>query len=350
MLLYSLYRKKSLKICDQSGGKENFILPPPDGRKETLMPAVFDLHCDTLTRHLYRPHEEEPDILDDPHYHLALRKIPAGTPWVQCFAVFMPDGKRGEEAAAFFDRTAAGFYRQAERHKDRLTPCRSPAAMEEAVRQGKCAALLTIEGGSALAGKLERVKTVYDAGVRMMTLTWNGPNELASGHDTANGFSPFGREAVAEMERQGIIVDVSHLNDRGFEELLGFAQKPFAASHSNARAVCGHRRNLPDEYIREMVRREGLIGLNFCREFLSNDCRGSLDDLYRQVCHFLDLGAEKCLALGSDYDGADFHPDLDSVEKSLGIGDYLTAHGIPRETADGICFDNAWRFFEKWMG
>ena len=349
MLLYSIYRKKSLKICDQSGGKENFILPPPDGRKETVMPAVFDLHCDTLTRHLYRPHEEEPDILDDPHYHLALRKIPAGTRWVQCFAVFMPDDKRGEDAAAFFDRAAAGFYRQAERHKDRLIPCRSLAAMEEAVRQGKCAALLTIEGGSALAGKLERVKTVYDAGVRMMTLTWNGPNELASGSDTANGFSPFGREAVAEMERQGIIVDVSHLNDRGFEELLGFARKPFVASHSNARSVCGHRRNLPDEFIREMAARGGLIGLNYARSFLSDGREGSLDDLYRHVCRFLELGAGECLALGSDYDGTDIHPDLDSAEKSLGIRDYLIGRGIPARTADGILFDNAWRFFRTWL-
>ncbi len=183
-----------------------------------------------------------------------------------------------------------------------------------------------------------------------MTLTWNGPNELASGHDTGNGFSPFGREAVAEMERQGIVVDVSHLNDRGFEELLGFAQKPFAASHSNARAVCGHRRNLPDEFIREMVRREGLIGLTYCRSFLSDDGRGSLDDLYRHVCHFLELGAEKCIALGSDYDGAEVHEDLDSVEKSLRIGEYLTAHGISQDIADGLCFENAWRFFGKRMG
>ena len=146
------------------------------------------------------------------------------------------------------------------------------------------------------------------------------------------------------------MVDVSHLNDRGFEELLGFAQKPFAASHSNARAVCGHRRNLPDEFIREMVRREGLIGLTYCRSFLSDDGRGSLDDLYRHVCHFLELGAEKCIALGSDYDGAEVHEDLDSVEKSLRIGEYLTAHGISQDIADGLCFENAWRFFGKRMG
>lgn len=325
-------------------------MPPDGGGKEPMMSALFDLHCDTLTRNCYPPYEEETETLDNPAFHLALSKVPAGTKWVQCFAVFVPDDRRGDAAAAFFDRAAASFCRQAEAHQDRMSACRSFAEMEAAVNAGRIAGLLTVEGGAALAGKLERVRKLYDAGVRMMTLTWNGPNELASGHDTRSGFSDFGREAVAEMERLGIIVDVSHLNDRGFEELLSFAQKPFAASHSNARAVCGHRRNLPDEFIREMVRREGLIGLTYCRPFLSDDGRGSLDDLYRHVCHFLELGAEKCIALGSDYDGAGIHEDLDSVEKSLRIGDYLTAHGISREIADGICFENAWRFFGKWMG
>ncbi len=314
------------------------------------MAALFDLHCDTLTRNLYPPHEKETETLDNPAFQLALRKAPAGTRWVQCFAVFVPDRERGEDAIRFFDRAAASFHRQAAAHRDRAADCRSCSDLEAALDAGKCAGVLTVEGGAALAGRLERVKTLYDEGVRMMTLTWNGPNELASGHDSGNGFSVFGREAVAEMERQGMIVDVSHLNDRGFEELLSFAGKPFVASHSNARAVCGHRRNLPDEFIREIVRREGLIGLTYCSAFVSDDGRGSLDDFYRQVCHFLELGAEGCIALGSDYDGAEIHPDLDSVEKSLRIADYLTAHGIPEETAENLSFGNAWRFFRKWMG
>ncbi len=314
------------------------------------MAALFDLHCDTLTRDLYPPFEKETETLDNPAFRLALSKVPVGTKWVQCFAVFMPDELRGDDAVAFFDRHAASFHRQAEKHRDCMAGCRSFAEMEKAVAEGKFAGLLTVEGGSALAGKLERVQAIYDAGVRMMTVTWNGPNEMASGHNTQNGFSEFGREAVAEMERLGVLVDVSHLNDRGFEDLLGFVRKPFVASHSNARAVCGHRRNLPDEFIREMVRREGLIGLTYCRDFVSDDKRGSMDDFYRQVCHFLELGAERCIALGSDYDGAGIHEDLDSVEKSLRIGDYLTAHGISREIAEGLCFDNAWRFFGKWMG
>ena len=312
------------------------------------MSAIFDLHCDTLTRG--GGPSRTPNSLDNPAFQLSLSKVPAGTKWVQCFAVFIPDRFRGQDAVDFFDRHAAAFHRQAEEQRARLAACRSGRELEAAIAEGKFAGILTVEGGAALAGRLDRVRAIHDAGVRMMTLTWNGPNELASGSDTSGGFTPFGREAVAEMERLGVLVDVSHLNDRGFEELLGFAKKPFVASHSNARAVCGHMRNLPDEFIREMVRRGGLIGLNYCNEFLSDDCTGDLDSFYRHVCYFLELGAENCLALGSDYDGAGMHEDLNSVEKSLNIYGYLTAHGIPAETAEDICFNNAWRFFQTWMG
>lgn len=308
-------------------------------------PALFDLHCDTLTRSLYCPATAGAGLLDDSAAQLALSRMPAGTRWVQCFAVFVPDDKRGAEGAAFFDRWAAAFAREMEREKDRACWCRSAGEIAAALDGGKFAALLTVEGGSALGGELERVETLWAAGVRMMTLTWNGENELASGHDTGAGFSAFGREAVAAMEERGMVIDASHLNDRGFEELLGFAKKPFAASHSNARSVCAHRRNLPDAFIQEMVRRGGLIGLNYCRDFLSDGGRGDLEDLWRHVERFLELGAEDCLALGSDYDGADMHPDLDGVEKALGLYDFLTGRGLPPEAAEKILFGNAWRFF-----
>ena len=311
------------------------------------VPGMFDLHCDTLTRSLYRPAAPGHGPLNEPSAQLSLDRMPAGKRWDQCYAVFVPDDKRGAEGAAFFDHWAAVFAREMEREAHRVSWCRSGRELTETLDAGKFAALLTVEGGSALGGELERVETLWNAGVRMMTLTWNGKNELASGHDTAEGFSAFGREAVAAMEEKGILVDVSHLNDRGFEELLGIAKKPFVASHSNARSVCRHRRNLPDDFIREMVKRQGLIGLNYCQSFLSEEGRGNLEDLWRHVERFLELGAEKCLALGSDYDGADIHPDLDGVEKALEIYPFLLERGLSEETAGDILFGNAWRFFQQ---
>ena len=311
------------------------------------MRGWIDLHCDTLTR--TRKPTPGRAALDDPAFHLSLSKVPAGTRWVQCYAVFIPDTFRGQAAIDFFDQYAASFHAQMEQNRDRAAACACFSDLEAALAAGKFGAVLTVEGGAVLAGQLERVEAIRAAGVRMLTLTWNGANELGSGHDTGAGLTAFGREAVAELERQGILVDVSHLNDRGFEDLLAVAKRPFVASHSNARSVCAHRRNLPDPFIREMVRRGGLIGLNYARSFLSGDGGGGLDDLYRHVCRFLELGADACLALGSDYDGTDIHPDLDSVEKCPGIYDYLVSRGIPARTAEGILFENAWRFFNKWL-
>lgn len=152
---------------------------------------------------------------------------------------------------------------------------------------------------------------------------------------------------IPELERCGILVDVSHLNDPGFYDLLEVAQKPFLATHSNARAVCGHRRNLTDEMIREMVDRDCLIGLNYFVKFLRDEGRvESLDDLYRHVSHFLELGAAKNLALGSDFDGADLPDYLNSPAKAAGIYEYLLSRGIGQELADGIMFGNASRFFQ----
>jgi len=311
---------------------------------------MIDLHCDTLTRDQYaKGRTPGTGTLNDPGFHLALGKMPPDARWVQCFAIFIPDQLRGQDAIDFFDRYAAYFRAQMAQYQDLAAPCRTAGELAAALAAGKCGAVLTVEGGCVLAGRLERVQAIREAGVRMLTLTWNGANEIGSGHDTAGGLTAFGKEAVPELERCGVLVDVSHLNDRGFEDLLAVAQKPFVASHSNARSVCGHRRNLPDEFIREMVRRGGLIGLNYSRDFLSNDGEGSLDDLYRHVCRFLELGAGDCLALGSDYDGTDIHPDLDSVEKSLGIYDYLTGRGIAPAIAEAILFGNAWRFFQTWL-
>ena len=311
--------------------------------------GIIDLHCDTLTRDMWASQPPACGPLVNPAHHIALGKMPRNLRWVQCFAIFVPDNYRGQDAIAFFDRYRALFDRQMVAHSGSISPCRSFADMEQTLEAGKFAAVLTVEGGAVLAGRPERAQVLRDAGVRMLTLTWNGPNELGSGHDSAMGLTGCGKEAVAELERCGVLVDVSHLNDRGFEDLLGVAKKPFVASHSNARAVCTHRRNLPDPFIREIADRGGLIGLNYSKDFLSDSGRGSLDDLYRHVCHFLELGAGACLALGSDFDGTDVHPDLDSVEKSVSIYSYLTQHGIPADTADGILFGNAWRFFKAWL-
>ena len=181
----------------------------------------------------------------------------------------------------------------------------------------------------------------------MVTLTWNGENAIGSGSQTDHGLTAFGREAVRELIRWGIVLDVSHLNDRGFWDLMEETDGPVAASHSNARAMCPHRRNLTDRQAREIARRGGLVGLNYYSPFLRSDGRAAeFEDVYRHAAHFLELGLEHCLALGSDFDGADLPPCLDGCEKVPELGRYLEEK-LGRDTAEKVLWKNAWDFFAR---
>lgn len=312
-----------------------------------LCPPIFDLHCDTLTAFMDQTSTPGADTLNNPTHHFSFGKIPKGTRWAQCCAIFLPDRLHGAEAADFYAHHRDSFYRQMTTLEPLVSPCRSSEDIQRAWNCGKAAALLTVENASALAGDLSRVEQLRRDGVVMMTLTWNGANELGSGHSTGDGLTPFGKAAVREMEAQGILVDVSHLNDRGFFDLLDTTKKPFAASHSNARAVCAHRRNLTDDQIREMMERKCLIGLNYYNAFLRSDGQEATgEDLWRHVEHFLALGAQDCLALGSDFDGAQVPAFLDCPEKVAGLEAFFLQKGLSPALAEKILWCNALDFFK----
>lgn len=308
---------------------------------------MFDLHCDTLTDGAAKG----VGLISDKLAHFSLDRLPGGMRWCQCTAVFMPDELRGAQAERYFEQICDYYDEQCALYKRFITPVIDTAAVESALVETPFAFILTVEGGSALAGRLENLEKLHGRGVRMMTLTWNGANEIAGGAATDQGFTPLGREVVAGMERLRMVVDVSHLCDRAFWELCEFAQKPFAASHSNSRAVCGHRRNLTDEQFREIVRRGGVVGINYADMFLV-DGGGSktVDDLLRHIHRFLELGGERAVALGSDFDGADVPPYLEGLDKMGVLADTLERSGIPAGTVDDILFGNANRFFTALAG
>lgn len=309
--------------------------------------ALIDLHCDTLTEGKYVT-AGNPDTLDDPTRVLSLSAIPKGVHWAQFYAIFIPDEHRGADAKEYFEINRQSFERQMKKFSDRVSPCRSYEDMQSAFRENKTAAFLTVENGSVLAGEIARVKEMAQAGVKAITLVWNGENEIGSGNTTDHGLSEFGRAVIPELEKYGILLDVSHLNDNGFADLLKIAKKPFLATHSNARAVCSHKRNLTDDMICEMVKRGCLIGLNYYTNFIvdGGDVKG-LDDLYRHIEHFIELGAAKNLALGSDFDGALLPECLSTPTKASEIYEYLLNKGMSKETADGIMYQNAANFFEE---
>ena len=296
---------------------------------------LFDLHCDTL----YEAQKRGASLLRN---DLALdveRGKQSYRPWVQAMAVWMPRGTRGEPAMELF-RRCLQYLRRALEQDPALWLCKSRADLN-AVRSGTgTGILLTVEGGSVLGGKLENIALLRDCGVRALTLTWNDNNELGGGSDGISpcGITPFGRAAVAELERLGIAVDVSHASDALFSDVCECAAKPFLATHSNARAVCPHRRNLTDAQFAQIARRGGVVGINLYPRFVTGGPDASFD-------HFWALGGEKAVSLGSDFDGAQMPSCLQRVEDFCRFYEYLLAKNIPEEWISDLFFENAFRFF-----
>lgn len=299
---------------------------------------VFDLHCDTITECC-----KNCVSLYDNDMHLSLKRMEKFQKYIQIFAVWIRDEMRGEVARQYFDKVADYFYKQIEENKNVIS-----AFGDES--ETKVKAILSVEGGSACGGTLDGLTHLYNRGVKLVTLTWNSPNEIASGAFSEGGFTSFGKDFVKLAEEYGIILDVSHLNRESFYDFIKISNKPFVASHSNADIVENHKgrkRNLTDEQIRLIKERNGIIGLNFCRNFLESDGFFGIDSFVRQIDYFLSLGCENNIALGSDYDGCSIHSDFAGVEKLFSVYNILAEKGYSRELLDKIFYENAHRFFSE---
>lgn len=310
----------------------------------------FDLHCDTLTRR-YDKNDPMKDTLNIDTNVIDIARIPSSRLYGQFFAVFVPDSYRGKSAEEFFNTNAQSFIRQCQKFEHLTARCRNYEEIVSAYEEGKSAAVLTIEGAAAFGGNLENVEKARELGVCACTMTWNGENELASGNNTSVGLKPFGKDCIREMERNNIIVDVSHLNDNSLYDVLKFAKRPVIATHSNARSITKHLRNLKDDQIKEIIDMKGLIGLNYCIDFLNDVPQNAcLEDVYRHAEHILKLGGEDVLALGSDFDGCTVFPDLDSLQKSFDLGDFFLSKGIDKKIVEKIMGKNALSFFKEYFG
>lgn len=308
---------------------------------------LFDLHCDTIMKM-----QEKKEDFHCKETMVSVNELNKLERYCQAIAVFVPDRFRGEAAEQFFLDKKDYFQQLLKQNQDCVEQVWTYDDIDRISKQGKLAAMLTVEGAACLNSKLENVKLLHDCGVKVMTLTWNGENELASGHDTQKGFTDFGRAAVKEMERVGIIVDNSHLNDVSFWELCEFAEKPFVETHSNLRSICSHRRNVTEERFTEYVKRGGVIGLNLCQAFVVDDPKteaANYDALFRHVDRMLELGGENVICCGSDFDGASVHESLNTPVKFAAFGDYLLAHGISETVVNKIMWENAAAFMKKNM-
>lgn len=268
------------------------------------MNTFADWHCDTAS-YIF----EKKNGLLDSDGHLSLKKLEKYDSPVQVFAVWL----KREYCENAFEKTLEilrYFKNQAELNNDRMSIVTGAKEAEE--NRGRLSALLSIEGCEALEGDMNKLYALYDEGIRLATLTWNYKNCVATGvldSRLGGGLTDFGKEAVREMERLGIIVDVSHLSDEGFYDVEKHTQKPFIASHSNCRSICSFPRNLTDDELRIIGERRGLAGLNLCVDFLNDSGRAGTCDILRHLEHMLDICGEDCVALGCDFDGIPFGPE-----------------------------------------
>ena len=218
--------------------------------------------------------------------------------------------------------------------------------------ENKISAIMSIEGGEALEGKLENVDYFYNRGVRLITLTWNYKNELGIGaaNDDGTGLTPFGKEVVRRMNEKGMIVDVSHLNEAGFWDVAKLSDKPFVASHSNAKARCNHLRNLTDEQIKCIAERNGVIGINIYPPFVTQKENCSMKDVLEMTEYLLDKTGENCVGIGCDFDGIDVTPG--NMKDVLSIEKYIeeVEKRFGKDIAEKIAYKNFQRIFREICG
>ena len=299
---------------------------------------VFDGHCDTPAE-LWRNGWSLADNTCD----VSLRRAEKLPGYLQYYAFCMPWMAKGSDKTneELFAACHADFMEQLAANSDRITLCRSGSEAEAAVQNGKCGAMLCIEGAEAIScdpGKLEAAKAM---GISMVTLTWNFENALSGSIMTGGGLTAQGKEFVREAQRLGILIDVSHLSEKGFWDLCDITEKPFIASHSNSRALCRHKRNLTDEQYQALCSFGGTAGLNVYSSFLNDAGTSTFEDVFLHFAHFLDLGGEGHIALGGDLDGCDNKPEgFDGVDGYNPMWDYLLSRGIPEKTLREIYSDS----------
>ena len=277
----------------------------------------IDMHCDTVAEMYYRKERGQQYSLYENELHIDVKKLQKGGCLVQNFAAFVHLAVRKEPfnyANALIDL----YYEQLELNKAYIAPVYKFEDIEKNEKAGLVSALLTIEEGEACEGKIENLRHFYDRGVRMMNLCWNYTNSLTTPNgidiekgvdikETANGLTPLGFEFVEEMERLGIVVDTAHISDKGFYDVLEHSKKPFVDSHTNARSIFDHTRNLSDDMIKKMGERGCVAGVNFCCEFMKDlkkeEYGVSFELAVNHIKHLINKGGEDCVGFGSDYDG-----------------------------------------------
>ena len=323
----------------------------------------IDLHCDTLCMAF---ETKDKNIYDRPQFMVDINRLKKAGAKAQFFAVYMPPQewihniKAGCTDDEFIDDLYATLCDAIAQHPDDIAWAKNAVDMENNFKQGKVSAFLTIEDGRSVNGSFEKFDKYYDMGVRLVSLTHNYENCFGYPNSPDSkimnsGLKPFGKEAVEYMNDKGIIIDVSHLSDGGFWDVMELSKKPIVASHSCARALTPHPRNLTDEMIKAMAEKGGVCGINFCPVFIAPDLSanggwiedGKLEDIVRHVMHLYNVGGSNFVAIGTDFDGIGGKLDIAGPQDMDKLFDALLKKGMNAEDVEKIAYKNAERLIAE---
>jgi len=333
-------------------------------RKGYIDMNVIDMHCDTISGIYYANKRGETCNLRKNSFHLDIEKMEQGNYILQNFAMFVNIKEHSDPLEHCLDLIDC-FHQQMELNKDRIRAvlCYDDILMNR--KLGLMSALLTIEEGAVTGLKLSHLRNFYRLGVRMLTLNWNHengigyPNFLHMEGETENykipntklGLSKFGFEMIHEMESLGMIIDVSHLSDAGFYDVLQNTSKPFVASHSNARAKCNHVRNLTDDMIRALASRGGVIGVNYYANFLKEDMtpleeEKSIAIIVDTINYMINIGGYECVGLGSDFDGIPTNKGIPDCSYMPRLFEELKSSGLNEDVIEHVFHKNVLRLYK----
>ncbi|NLD16946.1 MAG: membrane dipeptidase [Tissierellia bacterium] len=322
----------------------------------------IDMHVDTLMRTSIAK-GENPLYIND-IASVDFKRLKAGNCIAQFFAIFLLNDKiykmLGREPIsddAYIDELLAHFHEQVTKYNDIIEVAYNIKDLEKNESEGKISAFLTIEDGKSLNDDLSKLDLYYEKGIRLISLLWNFENCIGFPNSTdkeimAKGLKPFGFEVVEKMNDLGMIIDVSHLSDGGFYDVAKASKKPFVASHSNARILSPHQRNLKDDMIKIIADSGGAIGLNFGPEFLNKDITNkdsTIDLMVDHLNHIKNIGGEDVVAIGSDFDGIGGNLEIDSADKMPNLFERLSKEGWSEEQIEKLAWKNIKRVIKDTM-
>lgn len=312
---------------------------------------ICDSHCDTLTE-LYNKNS---DFYENKQ-HFDIKRMMALGGGLQFCAIYVPTKEFRYGGGLRYTLKLLDKYKtELKKMREQGIEIHEILSKDDARNATKYQAnlLLAIEDGGAIDGSLEALRILYELGLRAMTLTWSNRNDIADGineEKSASGLTNFGKQVVNEMNKLGILVDVSHMSTTSFWDTLETSSKPIIATHSNAKALTPHPRNLNDEQIKALVQAKGVIGVTFAGQFLEKDwSQASIDSVYRHLDYMMNLtGSDDHFGFGSDFDGISHPPyNINGVEDYKPLIEYLSEKGFSDETILKLTHQNMLKLLEK---